>query len=43
MINFYYRGLNQYQNNKEKAYLIDTCLNAQEQYKTVIELNKIEY
>ncbi len=34
---FYYRGLNQYQSNKEKGYLIDTCLNAQDQYKTVIE------
>ncbi len=30
---FYYRGLNQYQTNKEKGYLIDTCLNAQDQYK----------
>lgn len=29
---FYYRGLNQYQTNKEKGYLIDTCLNAQDQY-----------
>ncbi len=34
---FYYRGLNQYQTNKEKGYLIDTCLNAQDQYKSVIE------
>ena len=34
---FYYRGLNQYQTNKEKGYLIDTCLNAQDQYKGVIE------
>ncbi len=34
---FYYRGLNQYQTNKEKEYLIDTCLNAQDQYKNVIE------
>lgn len=34
---FYYRGLNQYQSNKEKGYLIDTCLNAQDQYKSVIE------
>lgn len=29
---FYYRGLNQYQTNKEKGYLVDTCLNAQDQY-----------
>lgn len=35
---FYYRGLNQYQNSKERGYLIDTCLNAQDQY-----INTIEY
>ena len=34
---FYYRGLNQYQNNKEKGYLIDTCLNAQDQYTEMIK------
>ena len=34
---FYYRGLNQYQANKEKGYLIDTCLNAQNQYIKLIE------
>ena len=34
---FYYRGLNQYQSNKEKGYLIDTCLNAQDQYKSLVE------
>ena len=34
---FYYRGLNEYQNNKEKGYLIDTCLNAQDQYVSLIE------
>ena len=34
---FYYRGLNQYQTNKEKGYLIDTCLNAQDQYKSIIK------
>lgn len=34
---FYYRGLNQYQKNKEKGYLIDTCLNAQDQYCRMIE------
>lgn len=33
---FYYRGLNQYQTNKEKGYLIDTCLNAQDQYINII-------
>lgn len=35
---FYYRGLNQYQSNKEKEYLIDTCLNAQDQYISLIEM-----
>lgn len=34
---FYYRGLNQYQTNKEKGYLKDTCLNAQNQYKSIIK------
>ena len=34
---FYYRGLNQYQTNKEKGYLIDTCLNAQDQYTGMIK------
>ena len=29
---FYYRGLKEYQNGGEKGYLIDTCLNAQDQY-----------
>lgn len=34
---FYYRGLNKYQSNKEKGYLIDTCLNAQDQYIEMIK------
>ncbi len=33
----YYRGLNQYQSNKEKGYLIDTCLNAQDQYTEMLK------
>ena len=33
---FYYRGLNEYQNGGEKGYLIDTCLNAQDQYQILI-------
>jgi len=33
---FYYRGLKEYQSNGEKGYLIDTCLNAQDQYKELI-------
>lgn len=33
---FYYRGLKEYQLNKEKGYLIDTCLNAQEQYERMV-------
>ena len=32
---FYYRGLKEYK--EEKGYLIDTCLNAQDQYKKMIE------
>ena len=32
---FYYRGLKEYKN--EKGYLIDTCLNAQDQYKKMIK------
>ena len=34
---FYYRGLNQYQSNKEKGFLIDTCLNAQDQYTEMLK------
>ena len=34
---FYYRGLKEYQNKTEKGYLIDTCLNAQDQYIKMIE------
>lgn len=34
---FYYRGLKEYQNKTEKGYLIDTCLNAQDQYVNIIE------
>ena len=32
---FYYRGLKEYKN--EKGYLIDTCLNAQDQYTKLVE------
>lgn len=32
---FYYRGLQEY--NNEEGYLVDTCLNAQDQYKNKIE------
>lgn len=34
---FYYRGLKEYLENREKGYLIDTCLNAQDQYTAMIE------
>ena len=34
---FYYRGLNEYQNGGEKGYLVDTCLNAQDQYQKLID------
>lgn len=33
---FYYRGLKEYQSNGEKGFLIDTCLNAQDQYVSMI-------
>ncbi len=33
---FYYRGLREYQTNGEKGFLIDTCLNAQDQYESMI-------
>lgn len=29
---FYIRGLKEYQSNSEKDYLIDTCLNSQDNY-----------
>lgn len=34
---FYYRGIKEYQSNGEKGYLIDTCLNAQDQYTEMIK------
>ena len=34
---FYYRGLNEYQHDGKKGYLVDTCLNAQDQYQKLIE------
>ena len=34
---FYYRGLREYQTNGEKGFLIDTCLNAQDQYENMIK------
>ena len=40
---FYYRGLKEYQTNKEKGYLIGTCLNAQDQYKAMIEYYLKDY
>ena len=33
---FYLRGLKEYQLNNEKGYLIDTCLNAQDQYNQML-------
>lgn len=38
---FYYRGLNQWQN--EKGYLIDTCLTAQDKFKKYLDYFKIPY
>ena len=34
---YYYRGLKEYQNKTEKGYLIDTCLNAQDEYTKMVE------
>ena len=34
---FYYRGLKEYQSNREKGYLIDTCLNSQDEYMKMIK------
>lgn len=33
---FYYRGLKEYQSGGEKGFLIDTCLNAQDQYEKMV-------
>lgn len=38
---FYYRGLNEW--NNEKGYLIDTCLSAQDRFKTYLDYFKINY
>lgn len=38
---FYYRGLNQRQN--EKGYLLDTCLTAQDKFKKYLDYFKINY
>ena len=33
---FYLRGIREYQNNNEKGYLIDTCLNSQDNYEKLV-------
>lgn len=38
---FYYRGLHEW--NHEKGYLIDTCLSAQDQFKTYLDYFRIPY
>ena len=38
---FYYRGLKEWK--KEKGYLIDTCLTAQDQFKVYLDYFRIEY
>ena len=38
---YYYRGLNEWK--KEKNYLIDTCLTAQDEFKKVLDYFKIKY
>lgn len=38
---FYYRGLQQW--NTQRAYLLDTCLSAQDSYKAILDYFKIKY
>ena len=38
---FYYRGLKEW--NNEKGYLMDTCLTAQDKYKTYLDYFRIQY
>ena len=38
---FYYRGLNEWEN--EKGFLCDTCLSAQDKFKTYLDYFRIEY
>jgi hypothetical protein len=38
---FYYRGLREWENAKE--YLIDTCLTAQDNYKTILKYFEIAF
>ena len=38
---FYYRGLKEW--NNEKGFLTDTCLTAQDKYKTYLDYFRIEY
>ena len=33
---FYIRGIKEYQNNNERSYLIDTCLNSQDNYEKIV-------
>ena len=33
---FYIRGIKEYQNNNERGYLIDTCLNSQDNYEKIV-------
>lgn len=34
---FYIRGIREYQTNNEKGYLIDTCLNSQDNYERMVK------
>ena len=38
---FYYRGLREW--DKEKGWLMDTCLTAQDRFKAVMEYFRVEY
>jgi len=37
MKDFYIRGLKEYQLHNEKGYLLDTCLNSQDNYTKLVE------
>ena len=38
---FYYRGLGEW--NRVRGYLMDTCLTAQDQYKSILDSFRIQY
>ncbi len=40
---FYYRGLSEWQEGREKGYLLDTCLSAQDRFITYLDYFEIKY